>query len=247
MKNRAALGKTVVLTSHFMDEAHYLADRLVVIAKGRIVAAGPPATLGFRDRAKVLVATGCLPASFPRPAWADRMGPAALSRWRSTTLCPMSAGFWDGRSSNTSTQTASRSRALHSKTTTSLSPNPPPMRVLTRPQWSGEEGRHERLGSHLLASPLCQQGFLAQPLRAFPTFALPLMFLVIFTALLGNGRDHVGAIWLKESTYYVATMATFAMIQACYTNIAVSLAGPRSPVSGLHVESTVARGGSRIQ
>ena len=55
VKNLAALGKTVLLTTHFMDEAQYLADRVVVIAAGRIVAAGTPATLGFRDRARVRV------------------------------------------------------------------------------------------------------------------------------------------------------------------------------------------------
>jgi ABC-2 type transport system ATP-binding protein len=43
------LGKTVFLTTHFMDEAEYLADRIVVVAAGRIVAQGTPATLGGRD------------------------------------------------------------------------------------------------------------------------------------------------------------------------------------------------------
>jgi len=55
VKDLASLGKTVVLTTHFMDEAQYLADRVVVIASGRIVAEGTPATLGLRDRARVHV------------------------------------------------------------------------------------------------------------------------------------------------------------------------------------------------
>ncbi len=42
-KNLVSLGKTVWLTTHFMDEAQYLADRVAVIAKGAIVAEGPPA------------------------------------------------------------------------------------------------------------------------------------------------------------------------------------------------------------
>jgi ABC-2 type transport system ATP-binding protein len=45
-----ALGKTVFLTTHYMDEAEYLADRIAVIANGRIVAEGTPETLGGRDR-----------------------------------------------------------------------------------------------------------------------------------------------------------------------------------------------------
>ena len=45
-----ALGRTIVLTTHYMDEAERLADRIVVVAGGRIVAEGTPQTLGSRDR-----------------------------------------------------------------------------------------------------------------------------------------------------------------------------------------------------
>lgn len=55
IKNLASLDKTVVLTTHFMDEAQYLANRVVVIAEGRVVAEGEPSTLGFRDRARAQV------------------------------------------------------------------------------------------------------------------------------------------------------------------------------------------------
>jgi ABC-2 type transport system ATP-binding protein len=55
VKNLASLGKTVVLTTHFMDEAEYLADRVIVIAAGEVVAEGSPSTLGARDRAKARV------------------------------------------------------------------------------------------------------------------------------------------------------------------------------------------------
>ena len=50
VKNLTALGKTVFLTTHFMDEAQYLADRVAVIARGEIVAEGTPATIAGRDR-----------------------------------------------------------------------------------------------------------------------------------------------------------------------------------------------------
>src|SRR5664280_1660918 len=49
------LGKTVFLTTHYMDEAEYLADRIAVISAGRIVAEGTPKTLGGRDQMKVAV------------------------------------------------------------------------------------------------------------------------------------------------------------------------------------------------
>jgi ABC-2 type transport system ATP-binding protein len=44
------LGKTVFLTTHYMDEAEQLADRIAVIRDGRIVAEGTPGTLGGRNR-----------------------------------------------------------------------------------------------------------------------------------------------------------------------------------------------------
>jgi ABC-2 type transport system ATP-binding protein len=46
-----ALGKTIFLTTHYMDEAEALADRIAVLSAGRIVAEGTPGTLGGRDRA----------------------------------------------------------------------------------------------------------------------------------------------------------------------------------------------------
>jgi ABC-2 type transport system ATP-binding protein len=49
VKSLAALGKTVLLTTHYMDEAQYLADRVAVIAGGKFVAEGSPATLAGRD------------------------------------------------------------------------------------------------------------------------------------------------------------------------------------------------------
>jgi ABC-2 type transport system ATP-binding protein len=45
-----SLGKTVFLTTHYMDEAENLADRIAVISAGRIVAEGTPETLGGRER-----------------------------------------------------------------------------------------------------------------------------------------------------------------------------------------------------
>ena len=47
--NLTRLGKTVVLTTHYLDEAEHLADRVAVMKAGRIVAVGTPAEL--RDSA----------------------------------------------------------------------------------------------------------------------------------------------------------------------------------------------------
>jgi ABC-2 type transport system ATP-binding protein len=49
------LGKTVFLTTHYMDEAQRLADRVTIIAAGRIVARGTPEDLGRRDRGETTI------------------------------------------------------------------------------------------------------------------------------------------------------------------------------------------------
>jgi ABC-2 type transport system ATP-binding protein len=45
VRNMRTLGKTIVLTTHYMDEAQHLADRICVIAAGKVVAQGTPETL----------------------------------------------------------------------------------------------------------------------------------------------------------------------------------------------------------
>ncbi len=72
------LGKTIFLTTHYMEEAERLADRIAVLRAGQIVAEGTPATLGGRDRAAYeisftlpeAVALEDLPAS---QAWTSRI------------------------------------------------------------------------------------------------------------------------------------------------------------------------------
>ncbi len=50
------LGKTVFLTTHYMDEAQHLADRVAIIKDGRIVAQGKPAELAGGDRVTTTIA-----------------------------------------------------------------------------------------------------------------------------------------------------------------------------------------------
>jgi ABC-2 type transport system permease protein len=67
------------------------------------------------------------------------------------------------------------------------------------------------------------KAFWRNPASAFFTFAFPLMFLVIFTSLLGHGEIQLGGREVHQSTYYVAEMAAFSVISACYNNIAISI------------------------
>jgi ABC-2 type transport system permease protein len=66
------------------------------------------------------------------------------------------------------------------------------------------------------------KAFWRNPASAFFTFAFPLMFLVIFTSLLGNGQVELQRIDLDTTTYYVGAMAAFGVVSACFTNIAIS-------------------------
>ncbi|HEX6491832.1 MAG TPA: ABC transporter ATP-binding protein [Gaiellaceae bacterium] len=45
IRSLRALGKTILLTTHYLDEVEQLADRVAVLRQGRIVAAGTPAEL----------------------------------------------------------------------------------------------------------------------------------------------------------------------------------------------------------
>jgi ABC-2 type transport system ATP-binding protein len=51
VRNLRDVGTTIVLTTHYMEEAQELADRVAVIAGGRIVSEGTTANLGGRDSA----------------------------------------------------------------------------------------------------------------------------------------------------------------------------------------------------
>ena len=55
IKGLATLGKTIFLTSHSMDEVQFLADRVVIIAAGRIVAEGTPESLIGRQSADTVI------------------------------------------------------------------------------------------------------------------------------------------------------------------------------------------------
>lgn len=67
------------------------------------------------------------------------------------------------------------------------------------------------------------KAFWRNPAAAIFTFGFPLMFLVIFTALLGHGHLQLGDRTIRQSTYYVSAMAAFGVITASYTNIAMTV------------------------
>ena len=66
VRSLSSIGKTVFLTTHYMDEAQNLANRVAVIAHGTIVAEGPPGSLAGRERMKTRIRFH-LPPGAPEP------------------------------------------------------------------------------------------------------------------------------------------------------------------------------------
>jgi ABC-2 type transport system ATP-binding protein len=75
VRDLRAAGTTILLTTHDMEEAQVLADRVVVLSGGVVAAEGAPAALAGRDTARARI-TFTLP-----PGWqpSDLPGPAALA------------------------------------------------------------------------------------------------------------------------------------------------------------------------
>jgi ABC-2 type transport system ATP-binding protein len=66
VRQLADLGKTVLLTTHYLDEAQALCDRVAIVKDGRVLAEGAPAELGVSTRYRV--------------AWRDPLSGALASR-----------------------------------------------------------------------------------------------------------------------------------------------------------------------
>ncbi|MFN8114034.1 MAG: ABC transporter ATP-binding protein [Solirubrobacterales bacterium] len=92
------LGKTVLLTTHYMDEAQALADRVAVIAGGRIIAGGTPDDLGGRGDAASVI-------SF------ELADEAAAGRLRGAV-----AGDWTGANGRLELRTGEPTRSLNELT-----------------------------------------------------------------------------------------------------------------------------------
>ena len=86
------LGKTVFLTTHYMDEAQALADRAAIIVRGRIVAEGNPNELGGRAGAEAVISfrlpPGIEPHELPTPFAADATRGEVLVSHASTDPLP---------------------------------------------------------------------------------------------------------------------------------------------------------------
>ena len=181
VKNLTALGKTVFLTTHFMDEAQYLADRVAVIARGRDRRRGPARRRSAgRDAMQARDPVPAARRGAPEP-------PASAAAAAGRTARSRSAPTTRRRPCTTLTGWALEHGVALRRRSRSRRPTP-------RGRLPGAHGRERRRRDERRSrSPLRQvrytnKAFWRNPASAFFTFAFPLMFLVIFTALLGSGK-----------------------------------------------------------
>ena len=106
IRSLRALGKTILLTTHYLDEAQALADRVAIVKDGRVLAIGPPRELGPTHPAPRTIASptatarasssstrpttprACSPSSPPPPSRAgsvSRNSASGAPRWRTST------------------------------------------------------------------------------------------------------------------------------------------------------------------
>ena len=90
-------GTTILLTTHAMDEAQALADRVIVMSGGLIVAEGTPSAIGGRDADQALITftmpDGYTVADLPLPAQAGPDGTATAETGNPTAALYQLTGW----------------------------------------------------------------------------------------------------------------------------------------------------------
>jgi ABC-2 type transport system ATP-binding protein len=84
IRKLSAEGKTILLTTHYLEEADALASRIIVIQKGRVIAEGTPQQLKTADSARTIRCVTALSRGFvsalPGVAGVEQDGEAMLIR-----------------------------------------------------------------------------------------------------------------------------------------------------------------------
>ncbi len=131
IRQLAADGTTILLTTHHLEEAETLAHRVAVLAKGRIVASGDVATLGGRAGSSG-TSSGNSPPRAPRscsPPTTSRRRRHSRTGWR----CWRRAGSSPAATSPRSAAGPAPTRPSTGSTATTRARNAPPIRPPSSP------------------------------------------------------------------------------------------------------------------
>ena len=105
-----SLGKTILLTTHYLDEAQHLADRVIVLSGGLIVAEGAPDEIGAGDLPTAVSFRIDDPSLLPRmetePTWEE--GTATYQTGQPTALLYQLTGWASERGEELEGLTVSR-------------------------------------------------------------------------------------------------------------------------------------------
>ena len=201
VQSLAALGKTILLTTHYMDEAQNLADRVAVIAAGKIVAEGTPETLGGRDRRRAV--------RFRLPDGSRSVRAAAAGRDRSNVRTARSASD-DGADADARAAPHLGGRAGH------RAGGPDRHSALPRGRLPGADRRRHtmRRRSDLALARLWFAArvrlILRSPRGPFFTFVFPLILLVVFNGL-NNSTVTVAGGTVDFAQFFTPAIGVFAV------------------------------------
>ena len=186
------LGKTVFLTTHYMEEAQRLADRVAIVKDGRIVAAGPPDELAGDARRPRAIALHAAP---------DAELPRLSGRWRAGRGARHASSCARERVVDDLARADAAGRASAGIDLPGLDGHAPD----ARGRLPGADRRHDRRALRPVHQyRYDQRQFWREPASVFFTVVLPLIFFMLFAAIFGNDTTHRRtARRSRRATYYV--------------------------------------------
>jgi ABC-type multidrug transport system permease subunit len=197
---------TVFLTTHYMDEAQYLADRVAVMAAGEIVASGPPEALGGRDELPTEIRFG-LPDGVELGDLPELPGAAVSAEGGGRVLVTTADGV----------------PAAHALTGWALERGHE-LRRFTVAQPTLEDVYLALAGWQLRYS---QRTFWRNRRASFFSLAFPLMYIVVFGLLThGAHLDTRGGLAMID--FYVPGIVAYAIVLIGFNTTAMNFAALRS-------------------
>ncbi len=212
------LGKTVFLTTHYLDEAQELADRVAIIKDGVIVAEGPPAALGAGSASTQI--SFVAPAGVELRRAAGRAGDHAGGRRGHRAHRAAHPGA--GRAVCLGGRAGNRARAARGDPADAGGRLPRAHRVRR-----AERGRMTDAGRALVQLRADLKVFVRNPAALFFTAILPVIFLTLFIAIFGNASAGPEFGNVRVSTLQVPAFIALAVVSASFVGLAIGLVSIR--------------------